>query len=430
MRSAATRWYLFAALVGTMMSVWLFWREYSDRPVRLPPVESEQPELAGRARDIRKVQAHSPLHEVSTSAVDRLILAPPMGLARLPEPEPREVVGSGDLAVRREIRIDPPERLPSLPPSTRLRSTGGSGLRPETRRHVLKRINEAVKLAERGAAYSARSQLIECIRWISQNLDAAAGGRDHLTALAEGMRALDEADDFFHGGAEFEADLEVESYVAGHATEILKGQRNLSPVSAVEAYYAHARERLLAASGGESIAGKAYYALGRLENRLRREAPDARKGGPRAIPLYEVSLSINPKNSICANELGVALAREGQLKKSVAALAKSARLVPNRTTLANLEKVYDQLGDPSAAQRVRNTVNRTPSIPGGKNRPVLRLVSQEEFFASDAAISAAASTNQIKRPRTHGPGPSMTPARPSSEFGPPPSSPRLPRNSW
>ncbi len=152
----------------------------------------------------------------------------------------------------------PAPPIPSPPVRMNAPTPSRVHLDAENIAHLQQKLNEAIRRAERGALYSARSLMIENLRDISVLLDAKAGGQPHSTALAQALRAIDEADDFEFQGMQFETDLEIRGFIDGHDTPILKGHGEMSPVTAREAYYAFARDQLVLASGREQIAGQTY----------------------------------------------------------------------------------------------------------------------------------------------------------------------------
>ena len=53
---------------------------------------------------------------------------------------------------------------------------------------------KGMSLTVRGAFYSARAEFIQALRLVAQGLDAETGGTDRSRALANGLRALEEAE--------------------------------------------------------------------------------------------------------------------------------------------------------------------------------------------------------------------------------------------
>ncbi|MCA9212858.1 MAG: hypothetical protein KDB27_07335, partial [Planctomycetales bacterium] len=101
-------------------------------------------------------------------------------------------------------------------------------------RRAAQLFDDAVKLAERGAAYSARAQLVKALRLFSQALDAETGTEYFSWSLANGLQALEEAADFTPKGAELEAHLNLEQIIGTHKTPVLKDERQYpTPLTAL-----------------------------------------------------------------------------------------------------------------------------------------------------------------------------------------------------
>jgi hypothetical protein len=110
---------------------------------------------------------------------------------------------------------------------------------------------QAIRLANRGAVYAAKEDLLHALRIASQSLDAADGTSAHSQALNQGLTALREAEDFALHGAAATQPLEIDQIIAGHRTPVLREQASheLSPVVAMQQYYGYAGQRLTFAAG-------------------------------------------------------------------------------------------------------------------------------------------------------------------------------------
>ena len=68
------------------------------------------------------------------------------------------------------------------------------------------------------------------------------------------------------------------------------------------------------------------------------------------IALYERAVALEPKNAAACNDLGLCLARQGQLDKAVARLQQAVKLQPAKTLYRNnLATVLVEIGDPQNA---------------------------------------------------------------------------------
>jgi hypothetical protein len=251
-------------------------------------------------------------------------------------------------------------------------------------------INQGIQQANRGAVYSARAQFIKVLRLVTQSLDAQVTVPRHADALAAGLRALDEAQDFRPDGSRLEADLDLERLVQSHHTPALRqaDPRSLTPLVAIQTYHDYAHRQLALAGGRELVAADAYYGLAKLQPHMSvgRSEQD-RYAGPVAMSFYQAALLVYPDHYLAANELGVMFARCGQLHDAcdVLRLATVANPAFPETWL-NLSRVHNELGEQDLArrahiqwQRAAQLANRSPSDHGPGGRPEVTWVSPEAF---------------------------------------------------
>ena len=225
---------------------------------------------------------------------------------------------------------------------------------------ICKRAEETARhgfdLAERGALYTARAQFIEVLRTLTQANDAQRNTMAHSRALAAGLRAMEEVDDFVPRGTQLEADLNLQMIVDAHRTPVLK-QRSLEGVTIVEAqrlYLTYAQEQLAAAAGDQPVTSLALYGMGKVC------AAPAGMHGPRekiaeckAVVFYQTALIVEPQNFLSANELGVLLARFGRLDDARTVLERAVAASNAPTSWRNLAVVYERLGNAPRAQEAR-----------------------------------------------------------------------------
>ena len=178
--------------------------------------------------------------------------------------------------------------------------------------------------------------------------------RRHAEALAEGLRALDEADDFLPKGSRLEADLCIEEIVAGHRTPVLKNTDfgRMTPMAAIQHYLTFAQNRLAESVGSEFAGSMALYAMGKLHRIMGRELPGSVVAADsKAVAVLQSSLLAQPNNAMAANELGTLLATSGRLEDARRTLEHSVRAWPTAVAWRNLAVVYERLGDSYAASR-------------------------------------------------------------------------------
>lgn len=252
----------------------------------------------------------------------------------------------------------------------------------------------AFELAGRRAHFSARSELIMALRLLAQGLDTDGRTDVHSEALALGLRALREADDFAPSGSRLEADLNMPGIIAGHRTPVLKDfpVDEITPLAALQRYFTFAQEQLAIAVGQEVAGSMALHGLGKLHAAL----ADHRNAGvkaaePKAVVFYQAALLVYPQNYMASNDLGVLLARAGHYGEAGIALGHSLAIRPHAIGWRNLAVVYRQLGRMDLALRAaqRWQAYRKAEIAGaGKiapaSNPMVRWVTPGAFAGSYA----------------------------------------------
>ncbi len=211
----------------------------------------------------------------------------------------------------------------------------------------------AFQLAGRGAVYAARAELIAALRLVAQGLDGEEHTTAHSRALAAGLTALKEADDFAPGRARLEADLNLAAVTAGHRTPVLHDvpTDGLTALNAMQHYLSFCQEQLAAACGHEVAGSMTLYGLGKLHAVLaNRHHEDIRAAAPKAVAFYQASLLVYSRNHMASNDLGVLLAQAGRYNEARVALEHSAAICRQEENWQNLAKVYRQLGQGQKAQ--------------------------------------------------------------------------------
>lgn len=262
-------------------------------------------------------------------------------------------------------------------------------------------VRRGYELAARGALFSARAEFVQALRLIAQAWDLHGQTRGHSQALAAGLQALREADDFVPRGSRLEADLDVLALAAAHQTPVLKraladGPALHSPAPAscaltrVEAgesscrddvpaamalqrYYTYAQEQLGAAAGGEDAGSMALYGLGKLYSTLAAQpAQSVVAARPTAMVFHQAALATSPRNYMAANELAVLLAWYGRFEPARELLRHSLRVSPQPATWRNLAAVHRQLGEVALAELAEREATRADgslAVSGQAARP-------------------------------------------------------------
>lgn len=211
-------------------------------------------------------------------------------------------------------------------------------------------VQKGFQLGKAGALFAARAKFIGVMRQIAVAKDADAATNRHTTALADGLRALDEADDFVPRGDALEAELDTQSIAESHVTPVVReGARVASPSDAVARYSEWAAQRLGGAVAGSQAGSMACYGLGKAYARLESQADDPHAGRKSGV-MHRAALVAHPANYMAANELGVRLASLGRYEQARDALRHAiAYQAPISTIHANLAAVEQKLGNPGSA---------------------------------------------------------------------------------
>ncbi|MBM4091812.1 MAG: hypothetical protein FJ276_20650 [Planctomycetes bacterium] len=208
--------------------------------------------------------------------------------------------------------------------------------------------SRAEDLASRGAYFAARAEMLMALRIVTQTLDAQSGGNEHSQALAQAMRAVREAGDFVPRGSRLEADLDVARFVIAHRTPVLHGEntKGLLPLQAQQRYLEYAQDQFARSCAGFPPASHVLYGLARVYMVLDQAKLDVQTlSVPTAVVLHQAALLVDPTNHRAANELGVLLARFGQLEDARRVLQQSVAVCPEPEAWHNLSVVHQRLGE-------------------------------------------------------------------------------------
>jgi polysaccharide biosynthesis/export protein len=257
---------------------------------------------------------------------------------------------------------------------------------------------EGLKLAGKGAVFSARARFIAALQLVADARDTKNQTQFHSRALAAGLAALREADDFSHPVGPTAADCDPVALAAGHTTPLIKDAlpNTVTRLQALQLYYSYATQQISAAVAGVPEASMALYYLGRIQPYLG-ESVDrpAVLADPKAMALEQAAVLVDPQNYRAANELGVLLCGCGQLEASRKALAYSASICRRPEVLQNLAIVYKRLGDdPGAASMIalaKQQQGRTVPVASdaAAPKPLIYLVDHKTFESDGPTPSAA-----------------------------------------
>ena len=208
-------------------------------------------------------------------------------------------------------------------------------------------------LANKQAFFSSRLEFTRALRIVAQGLDTEHQTARHSQALAAGLRALTEAEDFMPKDGHLEAELDLEAIAGAHRTPILH-EGNLyewTPLAATQKYHAFAQEKLAEAVGSEIAGSMALCGLGKLHMVIgsQRRGDGIASAHTKAMVLLQAALIASPTNHIAANELGILLAKNGRHQEARRAFQRSVDACPTAEGWRNLALTCETLGEMDTA---------------------------------------------------------------------------------
>jgi tetratricopeptide (TPR) repeat protein len=228
---------------------------------------------------------------------------------------------------------------------------------------LLPAVQRGYNLARRGAFFAARTEFIQVLRRVAQAKDAAAGTDRYSAALAAGLRAMDEADDFVPRGAQLEGELDVRSVASSHRTPVLREHsETILPHEAVALYHKFAQERLAQAAIDEQAGSMALYGLGKVYAYLAERRDDDVQCVRGAMTMYSAALDSCPNNNLAANELGVLLCRTGHPAEAVNHFTRAIDVAPTATAYHNLAVAQQKLNMPGESAANGQEARRLAAI--------------------------------------------------------------------
>lgn len=220
-------------------------------------------------------------------------------------------------------------------------------------KQVEERVWKGFGLAARGASFSARAELIAALTELAQRIDLESASDVHYRALAAGLNAIEEAEDFLPRGSRLDEDLDALDLASDHRTPIFHESQEsfVSPLAAQRAYLQYASERLAFAVGHEPAGSLAFYAMGKLHGVMASDANATLElADAKAEVFHQAAVTADPRNYLAANELAVYLAREGRWPEARDMLVASVSVFAHPTTWLNLAEVHRNLGDTKLAE--------------------------------------------------------------------------------
>lgn len=260
------------------------------------------------------------------------------------------------------------------------------------------RVQAAFTLARNGALHAARARFEQLLEELAQAKDASQMTDRHARALAAGLRALEEADDF--AVCSSDRNVSTQSRAAGHQTPMLHESESkwTLPHEAMAMYHLYAQQKLAAAVNGEQAGSMMLFGLGKIYAQLA-ERDDLLQATRKSLTMYRSAFTAHDQNHLAANEAGVLLARAGRYAQAAEQLQHAARLGGASTTHRNLAYVHNKLGDARLAAEHQAIADRMAQVEMQRGQLSaergIAWVSPEEF---NRRTSAARTEAVAQRP--------------------------------
>ena len=235
-------------------------------------------------------------------------------------------------------------------------------------------------LSRRGASFGARQKFFAALGVIARGNDVQTGGNAHTTALGRAIRALREVQDFAVRNADIHVGINVAEILETHQTRIIGSTEAavMTPVEAMQRYFTFAHQQLSFAGGQNVVTAETLYCLGKLHTVMAKHHPE-RLDIAKAIVFHRAAVSSDSRNSRSYNELGVLLARSGQLGEAEELFKKSLQITPAAETWQNLAKTHDRQGKVELAQ-----LAQTEFAIASQTTPVQSSAGQIAWLPSQA----------------------------------------------
>lgn len=346
-------------------------------------------------------------------AVGPVLGAPAPSMANS-APGPSVVTEQSDLRWRQEEAPQVPPVVPRNVPSEPAATAPTKMVQPHRIRTV-----ELEQVAQRADAHtrrgfqflgrqaylSAQSEFVAALRLMSEALDAQDNSATHGRALAAGLRALEESDDFIPRGGALEAELDIRQLASGHRTPALQDyQGEPTALAARQLYYTYAIGQFTEAAEHEVASAMALYGLGRLYTVMGdRGTTTVLAPEPKSLAFHQAALAADPNHALAANELGVLLSRYGRYPEARDLLQHSLRLQPQDYVWNNLAAVHLQLHERELAHAARFEARRLRAA-GHRAAPAqVDAVAPEQFMrAGPPSTDAHVATAAVQRPESAG----------------------------
>ena len=256
-----------------------------------------------------------------------------------------------------------------------------NGTLPESvAQEAVHHIEYGKSLSRRGASFGARQKFFAALGVIARGNDVQTGGNAYTTALGRATRALREVQDFAVRNADIHVGGNVAEILETHQTRIISDSDAavMNPMEAMQRYFTFAHQQLSFAGGNNVVTAEALYCLGKLHTVMAKHHPETLDVA-KAIVFHRAAVSSDAGNSRSYNELGVLLARSGQLGEAESLFKKSLQIQPIAETWQNLAKTHGRQGEVELAQ-----LAQTEFSIAAQSAPVLSPSAQIAWLPGQA----------------------------------------------
>lgn len=240
-------------------------------------------------------------------------------------------------------------------------------------------------LARRGASQAAGQEFLSALKVIAQSNDVNANSNEFSVALAEAVWAMKEAKDFAAPNVQTQMITEVSRITGSHRTKIISTEqaKRTSPMMAMKKYFTFAQQKLDKAGGRNPVTAETLYCLGKLHTSMvANKSVTDKTDVAKAVTFHQAALMSDPNNYRSANELGVLLARQGQLGAAAGLFKQSLIANPTPQTWQNLAKTHRRLGEQDLAQLADTEFSMAAQNRMANASSSIQWLSSERFNAS------------------------------------------------
>ncbi len=262
-------------------------------------------------------------------------------------------------------------------------------------------------LARRNATEAAGQEFLSALRVLAESGDMSSGGNAQSRSLRNGLLAMREASDFKVEDPQRQIIMNVAAIIEGHETQLISQSeaRSMTASAATRRYLEYAGLQLGSCGGQNAAAAEALFCLGKMRSISAQSNPDPESiEMTEAIIFHHASLTADPNNFRSANELGVLLARNGQLANAELYLKESLKIKQVPQSWANLAKVHQRKGTQRDMQLADLAMNEyqtslhrqmIEAIPGA----AIQWMEPGEFIARSPVQNPEATVTSTPQPK-------------------------------